>query len=126
MNGNCVRRMTKAMLFLVGSILCFVSFEKSLAFAKETTVMVSDNDTKIIPDLYNTGPEEPEGGFTVITDSKLPCLINGEESILDGASTNNRFVLNLKYKHSYLNGEIVIENADLSDYTFTVYSVDAL
>lgn len=94
--------------------------------AEEEPVTVSDNEIGVIPDLYNTGAVEPEGGFTVISDSRIPCTINGEEKVLEGAVAGNVFKINLKYSNKTLDGRIVIENVDLSNYAFTVYSPEVL
>lgn len=96
------------------------------AGSEESPVTVSDNDTGVIPDLYNTGATEPEGGFTVISTAEIPCTINGEQTTLSGEVAGNQFKINLKYKNSGLDGTIVIENVDLSEYSFVVYSMDAL
>ena len=126
MREKIVRRMTKTVLLFMGCICCFILMGKITVLAEETVVTASDKDVKVFPDLYNTGPIEPEGGFTVVSDAKLPCTVDGEETTLDGASTDNRFVLNVKYKHSFLNGKIVIENVDLSHYKFVIYNPEIL
>lgn len=126
MKGISERKRIKGILLFVICIVCFAFNGKSAVFAQEATVTASDNDTKVIPDLYNTGAVEPEGGFTAVSDAKLPCTVNGEQKTLDGASTDDRFVLNLKYKHGNLNGKVVIENVDLSSYTFVIYNTEVL
>ena len=126
MKEKRMKQMGKRLLFFIGCILCFVSFEKGPVFAKEATVTASEHDTKVIPDLYNTGAVAPEEGFTVISDDKIPCTINGEKTTLQGAVADDTFKINLKYKNADLNGKIVIENVDLSKYKFVVYSPDAL
>lgn len=126
MKGKHDKQMIKSLLFFIGCIFCLTFFNKGLAFAEETTVTASDYDTRVIPDLYNTGAVEPESGFTVITDANIPCTINGEQTTLQGVVADDTFKINLKYKNANLNGKIVIENVDLSNYKFVVYSPDAL
>lgn len=126
MRGNCDRQMIKVVLLLVGCFLSLTFGGKSLVLAEEATVTVSDYDTRVIPDLYNTGAVESEGGFTVISDARIPCTIDGESDILEGVVSGNQFKINLKYKNKDLDGSIVIENADLSNYSFVVYGMDAL
>lgn len=126
MKGKHDKQMIKSLLFFICCIICFTFLDKGLAFAEEVMVTASDNDTRVIPDLYNTGAVEPEGGFTVITDENIPCTINGEQTTLQGALAGDIFKINLKYKNANLNGNIVIENVDLSNYSFVVYSPDAL
>ena len=126
MKRNHAKQMIRAILFFWGCVFCFAFLDKSLALAEETTVTASGNDVKVIPDLYNTGAVEPEGGFSTMADSKIPCTIDGEQKSLTGAVAGNVFRINLKYANKDLNGNIVIENVDLSGYSFAVYGTAGL
>lgn len=149
MKRSYVRNFSKRIALFLGAICCLSFVSREMPYAEEVAVTesdhdvtvsdndvtvssngiritVSDNDVNVIPDLYNTGATEPEGGFAEVSGFNLPCTIDGEPSTINGEATNNRFVINLQYKHKNLNGTIVIENVDLSAYTFTVYNASVL
>ena len=116
----------KRSIYLLATIFFLLITVGQPAYADELTVTTGIEDINVIPDIYNTGAHEPENGFVTVADGSIPCTIDGVNTTVNGATEDKRFVINVKYKHKNLNGEILIENVDLSEYTFAVYGADAI
>lgn len=89
--------------------------EISVPLTSNNLIQQNDYDINVIPDKYNTGAIEPNGGFTNIPEDSLTL---NDVLFLE---YNNGYKLDLFYRNKTIEGAVIFENVDFKT-NFTDYN----